>query len=257
MDFIVYASDFGHKRGEFSGRTARAQYFLSYFRTDYVYEREGELVEGKAGDFMIIMPDQIVYHGPLEDAKEGFRNDWMYLVGDDFGELLLKYPLPIGKPFATGKPNLLSRAIENIHREKSFMLTGYTEKCDMIMTNLIIDLYRDYIGGECVSAEAKIDFVRGEILRDFSRAWTLSEMAKLTGYSESRFSALYKEKYKISPISDLIDRRIEEAKILIRYGNFSLSEISESVGFNSIYYFSKYFKKKTGASPSEYRINMI
>lgn len=253
MDFIVYAADFGHKKGEFSRRTARPQYFLSYFRTDYIYEINGELVRGNEGDFMIIAPGEIVYHGPTPEAVEGFRNDWMYLTGSDFGELLSKYPLPLGVPFAVKRSVYLSRTIDRIHKEKSFMLIGYKEKCDMIMTEMIIDLYRDYVntgGGGLVD---KIDFVRGEIMRDFARPHTLSDMARLSGYSESRFSALYKETYGVSPISDLINKRIEEAELLIRYGNLSLAEIAERVGFNSLYYFSKYFKKKLGKSPSEYK----
>ena len=255
MDFTVYSANFGHKKGEFCNRSARPQYFISYFRTDYVYEKDGKLVNGKAGDFMIIPPDEIVYHGPRPDADEGFRNDWIYLSGEDFAKILSKYPLPIGEAFQINKPTILSRAIERIHKERSFTLAGYKEKCNMIMAEAIIDVYRDYLSADRLAPEGKIDFVKGEIMRDFSRAWTLADMAKLSGYSESRFSALYREIYGTSPISDLISKRIDEAKLLIRYGNLSLYEIAESVGFNSIYYFSKYFKKKTGFTPSEYKIS--
>ena len=82
-------------------------------------------------------------------------------------------------------------------------------------------------------------------------------MASLVGYSESRFSALYKERFKVSPIADLIAKRVDEAKLLIKYGSLSLSEISSVVGFNSLYYFSKYFKKRTGMSPKEYRSRTV
>ena len=78
-------------------------------------------------------------------------------------------------------------------------------------------------------------------------------MAKLSGYSESRFSSLYKEIYGTSPINDLTARRIEEAKLLILYGNTSLSEIAEATGFSSIYYFSRHFKKCEGISPTLFK----
>jgi YesN/AraC family two-component response regulator len=46
--------------------------------------------------------------------------------------------------------------------------------------------------------------------------------------------------------------KIKEAKRLIREGQMNFTEISEFLGFSSIHYFSKLFKKPTGKSPSEY-----
>ena len=80
-------------------------------------------------------------------------------------------------------------------------------------------------------------------------------MARLSGYSNSRFSALYRERYGISPTADLISFRIEEAKLLLLYGTHSVSEVAEAVGFSSLYYFSRYFKEKVGMSPTEYLLH--
>lgn len=46
--------------------------------------------------------------------------------------------------------------------------------------------------------------------------------------------------------------RIEAAKEMIRRGSGNFSEIGERLGYQSIYYFSRHFKKVTGMSPSEY-----
>ena len=77
-------------------------------------------------------------------------------------------------------------------------------------------------------------------------------MAKLSGYSVSRFSALYKQRYGTSPTKDLIDARIEEAKRFLLYSSRSVGEVAETVGFSSLYYFSRCFKEKVGVAPSEY-----
>ena len=50
MEFVVYGIDFKHTVGEFCHRTARSQYFISCFKTDFLYECEGEMLEGKKGD---------------------------------------------------------------------------------------------------------------------------------------------------------------------------------------------------------------
>ena len=253
MEFIVYGVDFKNKRGEFCQRSISPYYFVSCFRTDYIIEIDGKLRRGRAGDMYIGRPNGIVYHGPTPEATEGFANDWLYLGGDDFTALLERYPLPVGRPFHASGAMYLATAIERIHRERSYALDGCLEKCDLIMTEAIIDLYRAYKKGERLTREDKLEYARGEMIKDFRRQWTLSELSRLADYSVSRFCALYKERYGASPIDDLIDHRISQAKLLLLYGNMSLSEISEATGFSSIYYFSKHFKKKEGISPREFK----
>lgn len=46
--------------------------------------------------------------------------------------------------------------------------------------------------------------------------------------------------------------KIDAAKHMIRDGKLNFSQISEQLGYSSIHYFSRQFKKITGMSPSEY-----
>lgn len=253
MNFIIYGIDQHHKRGEFCLKCAFSHYFLSYFRTDYIAEINGKLVRGKAGDYMILEPQKTVYHGPTPEATKGFRNDWLYLSGDGVGDILKKYPLPLNVPFRLDSTFYLSSAIEKIHKEKSFALVGYEEKCDLILTETLINMYRAYQRNERLTPTERLEQVRGEIMGECAKPWTVGQMATLSGYSKSRFAALYKSYYGISPIDDLIHHRIEQAKLLILYGNMHLTEIAASVGFSSLYYFSKCFKKKEHISPTEYK----
>ena len=78
-------------------------------------------------------------------------------------------------------------------------------------------------------------------------------MATRCGYSESRFSALYKKTYGISPMADLLKIRLDSAKLLLSYSSRSVSEIAFDVGFSSVFYFSNYFKKYVGVAPKDYR----
>lgn len=50
----------------------------------------------------------------------------------------------------------------------------------------------------------------------------------------------------------LNELRISQAKLLFNNGSFKVSEVSEKVGFQDPYYFSKVFKKYTGITPSTY-----
>ena len=58
----------------------------------------------------------------------------------------------------------------------------------------------------------------------------------------------------ISPINYLISKRIEESKNLLCTTNYSIRDISTIVGFSNSSYFSQMFKKSTGLSPREYKL---
>ena len=46
--------------------------------------------------------------------------------------------------------------------------------------------------------------------------------------------------------------KLKSAVTLIRERNLNFTEIAEVLGFSSVHYFSRLFKKKTGMTPSEY-----
>ena len=46
--------------------------------------------------------------------------------------------------------------------------------------------------------------------------------------------------------------KIETAKQLIRNEQMNFTQIAETLGYSSIHYFSRQFRKLTGMSPSEY-----
>ena len=70
--------------------------------------------------------------------------------------------------------------------------------------------------------------------------------------SKSTFKHIFKEVTGRPPIRYLIDLRITRAKQLIREENLNMTQIAASLGFHSVHYFSRYFKKATGLSPTQY-----
>ncbi len=79
---------------------------------------------------------------------------------------------------------------------------------------------------------------------------TLSDMVFL---SPEHFVRKFKSVYGISPMKFYDRLRIDFATAAIREGNCSFAEIAENLGITDLTYFSKFFKKHVGISPSEYR----
>lgn len=253
MEFIVSGVNFGHGRGEFCRRRKSKDHFISFFRTDYLYESNGEIRHGSKGDVLIIPRGEAVYHGPTPDMKEGFRNDWVYIRGDDFIEVVKKYRLPIGVPFQINGSSILTATIEKIESECAFKREGHAELCDAVMRECIIEIAREYKKSGEVRAKDRITALREELVAHPEKDLSLKEMAETCGYSQSRFSSLYKEFFGTSPTNDLLNIRIEKAKRLLIYSSMQITEIAEEVGFSTVFHFSKFFKKTVGITPTEYK----
>jgi AraC-like DNA-binding protein len=71
------------------------------------------------------------------------------------------------------------------------------------------------------------------------------------GYS--KFRKLFKEVTGYSPHQYHLILRINKAKALLQTTELNINEIAYQTGFESEFYFSRFFKKKAGLSPVDYR----
>lgn len=77
-------------------------------------------------------------------------------------------------------------------------------------------------------------------------------LAELCGMSTVNFRKIFVSVYRTSPIKYLHNFRIEKAKAILRSDFETIEQVALSVGYNSIYHFSKMFKIYTSFNPSEY-----
>lgn len=78
---------------------------------------------------------------------------------------------------------------------------------------------------------------------------TLAETCHL---SKAQFYNLFQREYAMTPLTYRDTLLIRRATLLLRDGTFSVTEIAETLGFESVSYFSRFFKKHKGVSPSGY-----
>jgi AraC-like DNA-binding protein len=98
---------------------------------------------------------------------------------------------------------------------------------------------------------------RDLIDRDYAEPLDLDAMASEAGYSRFHFARAFAVAYGETPRAYLTRRRIERAKTLLRTANLSVTEICFLVGFSSLGSFSTRFRALVGASPSEYRDDVV
>ena len=97
-----------------------------------------------------------------------------------------------------------------------------------------------------------INHVKKYINEHLEDKLSLNEIASLYSISPSYLSSLFK-KYCETGFSEYITQmKIGKAKELLLKENYKVYEVSDMLGFESAFYFSKVFKKVTGYSPKEY-----
>ena len=95
--------------------------------------------------------------------------------------------------------------------------------------------------------------LRSEMLGCAQFDWTVQKIANTCHMSPSRFHVVYKQKYGISPMANIIQNRIIIAQSLLRTTDKAIHEIAENCGYRSVAHFSRQFKKMTGSTPTEFR----
>lgn len=89
--------------------------------------------------------------------------------------------------------------------------------------------------------------------KNYFKSISIKELAGIAHLNPQYFIRIFKKNLGISPIQYLNKRRIEEAKRMLTTTNFTLTEISDKLGYNNLYYLSKRFKQSTGLTPTEYK----
>ncbi|MBN2641872.1 MAG: helix-turn-helix transcriptional regulator [Victivallales bacterium] len=89
------------------------------------------------------------------------------------------------------------------------------------------------------------------ISREYRKTPSLEHIARGCGLSSSRISELFRQSFGMSPMQYANDIKIRKAEQLLAHSDMNVSQIAEYLGFSSIHYFSRFYKKHTGTSPSD------
>lgn len=81
---------------------------------------------------------------------------------------------------------------------------------------------------------------------------TIEDLCYKFSISRSSLQVLFKNNLGIAPKQYISDLKLNKSKILIKQGKYTISEISNMLGFNSIHYFSRKFKQYFDIAPSDY-----
>jgi AraC-like DNA-binding protein len=91
------------------------------------------------------------------------------------------------------------------------------------------------------------------VMADPARDWRVPELADAAGASRSGLQRMFKE-YQKESIHEFLQRtRLDLARQLLCDERLAVKEVSARLNFSSEFYFSRFFRKRTGLSPRGFR----
>lgn len=103
------------------------------------------------------------------------------------------------------------------------------------------------------SSQARLQLMMQYIHQDFAYNISLSDIADQAKVSKSTALNLFHRYLGISPVTYLVNYRLQEAAKLLASTEKKVTVISKDTGFDSVDYFCKAFKKYYKLTPTEYR----
>lgn len=233
------------------------EWVFMLFTTGFRILTPGGLVDDAPGGIVINSPLFPQWHRGVGGP---FHNYWVHFDGARVVELLERYGVEPDVVLRLPSPFRCLPTLVSMQREFNFRETFWEEALDDLMHALLREIARQLeLGGRAQLGEHDrfwLDAFHDLRILLWSRvdhAWTVADLAREMGLSESRTSHLYRRYFGVSPIDDLIAARLERAKALLVAEPVPVSHIAERCGFSSVYYFPRLFRRRVGMTPTEYR----
>ena len=212
-------------------------YSVSHNRKDYVID---------AGGFVIYLPGEAQRYEALENSK----SFWLHFSGTAAEEILTESELESGVYNAPHNASVTKKCYDIL---TSFNTARDTKKAIVCLLDLIYKL--SDIKGENASNKIPSSILKSISYIDlnYEKDITVETLAKISGYSKSRFSHLFSEAMGTTPIKYQNTLRLKNAAEILLSTDAPIGEAALLSGFSDQLYFSRLFKREYGISPSEYR----
>lgn len=156
--------------------------------------------------------------------------------------------------FSINDTSFIINSFAKIEKKLTLKNPGYKMECFTALYSLLL-YFAKSDNKEYIPLE-KQNIIKPAMLyiaeHYFDNTITNDFLASLCSISTVYFRKLFKLLYGVSIGCFLQNLRIEKAKSLLSGDYESITQVAESVGYSSIYHFSKMFKQTTGFTPSEY-----
>lgn len=226
--------------------------------------KQGEMIFHKPNEFHNIWangkvaPNLIVITFECNNKAMNFFRNKIINISDYEKNLLAKIIREAKEAFSS--PLNIS-SLTKLERNQN-SLFGCEQLIKTYLEQLLISLIRQ---GASIKSESRLSTAAKERSEDdmikkilaymsenIANNLTFDDICKFSCMSSTNLKILFKERVGMGVIEFFKNLKIEKAKKMMREEHYNFTEIAEKLGYTSIHYFSRHFKRVTGMTPSEY-----
>lgn len=243
-------------------------YLLLLTTTPARFWVNGQTEEYPAHCAILYPPRHKIWYGA---SGQPYGNDWIRFASD---EAFIRHFPHSAYPFLVSDPaychslfQLLTWESSRLpeaavpHRpdfhapaeEKTFPAGPDEQVISQLLRILFTKLQSDVLHHAALPHDHDLLTLRRQIVNAPHLPWNVSEMAKQLHVSPGHLHLLYKQKFGISCMDDVIDSRIRKAKDLLAFSDHSVAEIAYQSGYQNVEHFCRQFRKITGRTPGSFR----
>ena len=156
--------------------------------------------------------------------------------------------------FSADEIVFVENMISEMEKEYYSKPRGYEQALKGYITILLIHIFRKMDKGNILGKEKKIP---AEILdyldNNYNEKITVNALAERCFYNPSYFSRIFSETFGMSITDYVLEKRFKKACQLLSLTDMTVEAVATESGFRDSGAIFKYFKKKIGITPTEYR----
>lgn len=231
------------------------EYTLLLVKTEAFFEIDGSVINTPPNTVIIYNPHKFVHYGC---QKPHYNDDWIHFqLHEDDSDILEKLNIPVDHPFTLPYMGTLTEYCRLLVQEKLSDHSHKLEVLDSLMHTLLYSIADLLHSRSDENINHKyyhlLNIQRLELLNAPYKKWSIPEIALKLHLSVSHFQHLYKQFFKTSCQKDIIEARINYAKLYLCTSEMSVSSLALFCGYDNELHFMRQFKKITGMTPSQYR----
>jgi AraC-like DNA-binding protein len=206
----------------------------------------------KAGDSYLLRANEP--HHYYSDKNDPWVKIWVNFQGQLIAPILDAYGLTHSTLFPELNTYDYLKRIHNIAGSDTLETDTMMDQCCRVFLELCQFIRQHSVNtGKQTHVPKNIALLKEYLDDHIGERLTLEKCGEITYLSVSQTIRSFRSAYGVTPYEYLNQRRINIAKLLLRNSTLSIEEIATQTGFPDHNYFSKYFKKKVGLSPTQFR----
>lgn len=235
------------------GRNDYQLLYISSGKAHFFFDGREQIVT--SGHMVLYRPNEeqnYIYYGI--DNTEVY---WIHFTGSHIAQILDFYNFPEkANIFYTGNAVIYESLLKEIIVELQKRQPQFEELIMMYLRQLFLFIQRNRTETSSVSnrtAIQEIELAKKYFHDHYTESISIEDYAHSRHMSTCWFIRTFRTLTGSTPLQYIQSIRIANARALLEHTQYNITEVASLVGFEDPLYFSHFFKKHTGVSPSKYR----